>query len=231
MAFGFVDDTNLVAWGCSARENCYTLKLAHSKCLAWAKRYGAEFAPGKYQLIHFSRKRGSSEDLKEKIELEDITINPRSEIKVLGVLVDSRLRWTHTLYFATYLTENRITLLIFNSRYLGNETMAPLANKHTLPPEPPDAGNRVSKTKKSSSKSVADVKSIRLAAYSAEAFRKAEAIEKALRVSQCSTEEIIGTEDNIMYEEMSDASDSVFGGGTQRAAIPQCQTETHNPLL
>ncbi|KHJ30010.1 hypothetical protein EV44_g4183 [Erysiphe necator] len=93
MAFRFVDDTNLVAWGRSARENCYTLELAHSKFLAWAKRYGAEFAPEIYQLIHFSRKRGSSEDLKEKIELEDITINPRSEIKVLGVLVDSRLRW------------------------------------------------------------------------------------------------------------------------------------------
>lgn len=35
--------------------------------------------------------------MKEKIELEDITMNPRSEIKVLGVLLDSRPRWSHKL--------------------------------------------------------------------------------------------------------------------------------------
>ncbi|POS83929.1 hypothetical protein EPUL_004258, partial [Erysiphe pulchra] len=74
------------------------------------------------------------------------------------------------------------------------------------------------------------VKFIRLAAYSAEALCKAEAIEKALRVSQCSTKEIIETEDDIMNEEMSDASDSVFGGETPRATISQCQTKTPTPV-
>lgn len=108
--------------------------------------------------------------------------------------------------------------------------MVPLASKRTLPPEPPDVGNRVSKTKSSSSKSITDGKSIRLAAYSAEALRKAEAIEKALRVSQCSTEETIGTEEEIMNEEMTDVFDSVFGGETQRAAVSQCQHKTHTPV-
>ncbi|POS86679.1 hypothetical protein EPUL_002196 [Erysiphe pulchra] len=73
--------------------------------------------------------------------------------------------------------------------------MAPLANKRTLLPEPPDAG-------------IASRKHFQVT-YSADALRKAEAIEKALRVSQCSTEEIIETEDDIMNEEMSDTSDSV----------------------
>ncbi|KHJ32709.1 hypothetical protein EV44_g3397 [Erysiphe necator] len=96
-----------------------------------------------------------------------------------------------------YPTEKRIPPLMFNSRYPGNETMAPLANNPSLPPEPPDAGNHVSKMKTLST------------------LRKAEAIEKALHESHCSTGEIIGTEDDMMNEDMSNASDSVFGGESQ----------------
>ncbi|KAF2177576.1 hypothetical protein K469DRAFT_529512, partial [Zopfia rhizophila CBS 207.26] len=55
-AFGFVDDTNLVSWGNSAAENCQRLTAAHDRCIAWAKRHGATFAPEKYQLMHFTRK-------------------------------------------------------------------------------------------------------------------------------------------------------------------------------
>ena len=57
LGFGFVDDTNLITWGASAENNCRRLTAAHSRCEAWAKRYGAKFAPDKYQLIHFTRKR------------------------------------------------------------------------------------------------------------------------------------------------------------------------------
>jgi hypothetical protein len=57
LAFGFIDDTNLVAWGDSAHDNCQRLQAAHDRCIAWAKRYGAKFAPEKYQLIHFTRRR------------------------------------------------------------------------------------------------------------------------------------------------------------------------------
>lgn len=45
MAIGFVDDTNLITWGDTAAANCSRLEAAHDKCLAWAKRYGARFAP------------------------------------------------------------------------------------------------------------------------------------------------------------------------------------------
>jgi len=57
MAFGFVDDTNLVTWGTLAQANCRRLESAHNQCIAWAKRHGARFAPDKYQLIHFTRRR------------------------------------------------------------------------------------------------------------------------------------------------------------------------------
>ena len=47
----------LVAWGDSTQDNCHPLKVAHSHCIAWAKRYGATFALEKYQLIHFTKQR------------------------------------------------------------------------------------------------------------------------------------------------------------------------------
>ena len=57
LAFSFIDDTNLVTWGKSAKENCQKLERAHEKCIAWSARHGTHFAPDKYQLIHFSKQR------------------------------------------------------------------------------------------------------------------------------------------------------------------------------
>src|SRR5437868_742262 len=54
LAFDFVDNTNLIAWSGSATENCQHLTEAHDRCIAWAKRHGASFAPEKYQLMHFT---------------------------------------------------------------------------------------------------------------------------------------------------------------------------------
>src|SRR5437588_2072393 len=48
LGFSFVDNTTLITWGDSAKVNCGRLTLAHDKCLAWAKRFRAKFAPEKY---------------------------------------------------------------------------------------------------------------------------------------------------------------------------------------
>jgi hypothetical protein len=42
---GFVDDSNILAFGESIEANCKKLEAAHNKCLSWANRYGAAFAP------------------------------------------------------------------------------------------------------------------------------------------------------------------------------------------
>ena len=102
--------------------------------------------------------------------------------------------------------------------------MAPLACKRALPPEPPDAGNRVSKTKALSSESTTNVKLTRLAAYSAEALRKAEAIEKALCVSECSTDKTTETDEDIMDETVSVTSDNAMGSETPRVTATPDQT-------
>jgi len=94
LGFGFVDDTNLIAWGDSARENCQRLKLAHDKCIAWAKRYGAKFAPDKYKLIHFTKKRRDpSGDLASSVRIDGNEIGPESKLRVLGVWMDPKMDW------------------------------------------------------------------------------------------------------------------------------------------
>jgi hypothetical protein len=68
--------------------------VAHDKCIAWAKRYGAKFTPDKYHLIHFmKRRRDPSGDLASAIQINGHQIDPESELQILGVWVDPKLSW------------------------------------------------------------------------------------------------------------------------------------------
>ncbi len=93
LGFGFVDDTNLMAWGDTAEGNCRRLEQAHDRCIAWAKRHGAKFAPDKYQLIHFSRRRSAGADLASQVRIASHDIKAEPSLRVLGVQVDARLTW------------------------------------------------------------------------------------------------------------------------------------------
>ena len=90
LGLGFVDNTNLVTWGPSAQANCRTLERAHEKCLQWATRHGASFAPDKYQLIHFTRRRSTEVDA--VINIPGFQGEPVQNLRVLGVWVDNKLR-------------------------------------------------------------------------------------------------------------------------------------------
>jgi hypothetical protein len=94
LAFGFVDDTNIIAWGNTARENCKRLEDVHKKCLTWARRHGATFAPDKYQLIHLTRRRKDPHrDLASIVQIGSHTVKPQQSLRVLGVWVDPKLNW------------------------------------------------------------------------------------------------------------------------------------------
>ena len=54
---GFADDTNIIAFGQTAQENCRTLERAWAVCEKWSESRGMEFEPGQSELIHFSRTR------------------------------------------------------------------------------------------------------------------------------------------------------------------------------
>src|SRR5437667_3564891 len=78
-------------------ENCQHLTEAHDRCRAWVKYHGASFAPEKYQLMHFTRCRHhDSANLASTVQIagHEATLQ-KTSMRVLGVWVDPRLRWTH----------------------------------------------------------------------------------------------------------------------------------------
>lgn len=89
---GFVDDINILAYGRSTEANCRTLKTAHDTCLRWARTHGAAFAPEKYELVHFTRTPRRF-DMTAALPLGEVSVRPKESARVLGVQVDSKLRW------------------------------------------------------------------------------------------------------------------------------------------
>lgn len=83
IGLGFVDDTDILVWSPSAKENCRKLTVAHEQCLEWAHRHGAVFAPEKYKLIHFTRRRKA--DVAAGTEIPGFDGTPAPNLRVLGV--------------------------------------------------------------------------------------------------------------------------------------------------
>lgn len=92
-AVGYIDDISILAVGPSAPRNCKTLKSIHRKAEEWAQKHGSEFAPAKYELVHFTRdpKMNSTHALR----LPHATIRASPSCRYLGVHMDTRLRWDY----------------------------------------------------------------------------------------------------------------------------------------
>jgi hypothetical protein len=54
-AVGYIDDASILAVGPTTQHNCKTLKAIHQKAEQWALQHGSQFAPAKYELVHFTR--------------------------------------------------------------------------------------------------------------------------------------------------------------------------------
>ena len=89
---GYVDDTYLAAVSGSIKTNCRLLEEAHDKCIKWAKAYDAKFEPKKYHVIHFTRSR-KKEGRNLIPNIPGFAGPPVKSLTVLGVEVDSVLRW------------------------------------------------------------------------------------------------------------------------------------------
>lgn len=88
---GFADDVNLLTYGPSTAVNCQNLQIGHAKCLDWARTHGMRFAPTKYTLTHFTRRKAF--DLQAPIVLPEVTVHPEPTVKILGLILDTKLRW------------------------------------------------------------------------------------------------------------------------------------------
>jgi hypothetical protein len=130
LGFGFVDDTNLITWGASAAENCRKLTTAHSQCEEWAREHSAQFAPDKYQLIHFTRRRRhANEDLASTVQIGSHQVELQNKaIRVLGVWLDPALTWKEHI---SHVTRKGLAASEALSR-LANSTWGPSARHSRL---------------------------------------------------------------------------------------------------
>ena len=89
---GFVEDTNIVTFSKTTEENCRALERAHEDCARWAKTHGLFFAPDKYVLTHFTRSQKRF-NMEAKVNIPGFNGAPLPVVKILGILVDNKLKW------------------------------------------------------------------------------------------------------------------------------------------
>ncbi len=92
-AVGHIDDVSILAVGPTAQRNCKTLKGVHRKAEEWAVKHGSQFAPAKYELVHFTRNPGANST--HALRLPHATIQASPSCRYLGVQMDTELRWDY----------------------------------------------------------------------------------------------------------------------------------------
>ncbi len=99
-ALAFVDNYTTWVTGPSAEANIEGIQRIISKATAWERRSGATFEEEKTVLIHFTRTGARLSNTTVKIKEQEV--QPATEVKLLGVVMDSKLRYrTHMALAAT----------------------------------------------------------------------------------------------------------------------------------
>jgi len=92
-AVGYIDDVSILAVGRNAQSNCKTLKNIHRKAEVWAAKHGSQFAPAKYELVHFTR--DPNANCTHALRLPHAVIEASSSCRYLGIQMDTKLWWHH----------------------------------------------------------------------------------------------------------------------------------------
>lgn len=99
-AFAYIDDTYILVTSNSYAKNCKTLEMCHKKLMDWATTSGVTFEPSKYAIMHFKRPYSRDADCQLLPNInglergKDDDKQPKTQLRILGVLVDHGLRWT-----------------------------------------------------------------------------------------------------------------------------------------
>ncbi len=88
----FVNDINILVYDRFTEEICRTLSKAHDVCAKWARTHDATFASEKYELTHFTRK-SKRFDMTTSIQIESSVIKSKSDVRVLEMQLNMKLRW------------------------------------------------------------------------------------------------------------------------------------------
>jgi ribonuclease HI len=163
--FGYADDAALLAISPSLTDNCQILSNSLQEALDWGRAEGITFAPDKYELLHFSRRRtDQAPTLTPSVTAGSVTVSESSTrpyLRWLGVLYDKKLtfKW-HVSEMASkalivanalrslgntvrgiqpHLMQQAVTACVLRKVYYGAETWWP----GRVRPGPPQVRNRV----------------------------------------------------------------------------------------
>ena len=84
-----MDDTTILTYSESTGRNCQNLHKIHEICDKWSRTHGSQFNADKYGLLHLSRQR--RDDLQRELTIGGTTIRPEPQMKMLGVILDTKL--------------------------------------------------------------------------------------------------------------------------------------------
>ena len=90
-AVAFVDDFTAWVTGPTAQSNRQGIEAIINEALDWERRSGATFEAEKTAVIHFAPKTGKSDH--EPFTIKGQTVVPKDHVKILGVLMDTRLKY------------------------------------------------------------------------------------------------------------------------------------------
>ena len=90
-AIAFVDDFTAWVTGPTAQSNWEGIQAIINEALDWERRSGATFEAEKTAIIHFTRKQYKSES--EPFTIKGQIVQPKDHVKILGVVMDSKLKY------------------------------------------------------------------------------------------------------------------------------------------
>lgn len=118
VALAFVDDTYLLAVSESHEDNCRILEGLHKVIMNWACESGVTFEPSKYAVMHFQNPwRRSQQRCSSLPKIPGLTEKSlKTELRVLGVIVDSRLTWQGHVEHVSAMTNRHGKMLAKSAR-------------------------------------------------------------------------------------------------------------------
>ncbi len=94
----FINDVNILTYEKFMKRNCKVLSEIYDRCEQWSKMYNIKFLKIKHKLIHFIRT-FKWFNMNINIKLMKHQINLKSDIRVLRVQLNFKLRWVIHMHY------------------------------------------------------------------------------------------------------------------------------------
>ena len=94
----FMNDVNILIYEEFMKRNCKVLSEIYDRCKQWSKTYDIKFSMTKHKLIHFI-KTFKWFNMNIDVKLMKHQINSKSDIRVLKVQLNFKLKWVIHMYY------------------------------------------------------------------------------------------------------------------------------------